>query len=99
MMLFQQTLYTPLRLAIFWLDSLHRLLGTTGHFDDRRDKEEPSLREAHRILQVAEEACPEVIKAAYRALAMKHHPDRGGSVEMMKRLNDAYARLIKEHGG
>lgn len=98
-MLFQQTFYTPLRLAIFWLDYLHKLLGTTGRFGNKRDKEEPSLREAHQILQVAEEACPEVIKAAYRALVLKHHPDQGGSVEVMKRLNDAYARLIKEHGG
>ena len=35
------------------------------------------------------------IRDAYRELAMSHHPDSGGSVEAMRRLNEAY-QLLKE---
>jgi curved DNA-binding protein CbpA len=38
----------------------------------------------------ARRADPEVLNAAYRALAKKLHPDRGGSSETMKDLNRAY---------
>jgi curved DNA-binding protein CbpA len=38
----------------------------------------------------ARRADPEVLNAAYRALAKKLHPDRGGSSEAMKDLNRAY---------
>jgi hypothetical protein len=31
----------------------------------------------------------------YRGLAMDYHPDRGGSVEAMKVINEAHARLKK----
>lgn len=41
----------------------------------------------YEILQVTVDASDEVIRAAYRALAKKHHPDVGGSPEVMKRLN------------
>lgn len=36
-----------------------------------------------------------LIREAYRDMAMNHHPDAGGSVEMMRRLNEAY-QLLKE---
>jgi hypothetical protein len=36
-----------------------------------------------------------LIRDAYHELAMNHHPDAGGSVEMMRRLNEAY-QLLKE---
>ena len=32
----------------------------------------------------------EDLKRAYRNLAMKHHPDRGGDVETMKEVNALY---------
>jgi hypothetical protein len=35
------------------------------------------------------------IREAYREQALCHHPDSGGSVEMMRRLNEAY-QLLKE---
>jgi len=35
------------------------------------------------------------IREAYRELAMRHHPDSGGSVEAMRRLNEGY-QLLKE---
>jgi curved DNA-binding protein CbpA len=49
----------------------------------------------YRILQVHPEADPEVIQAAYRRLAQRHHPDAaGGSESRMAELNAAYAVLI-----
>jgi hypothetical protein len=35
----------------------------------------------------------ELIEAGYRALALKLHPDQGGSVEAMQRLNALVAKL------
>lgn len=35
------------------------------------------------------------IREAYREQALRHHPDAGGSVEAMRRLNEAY-QLLKE---
>jgi curved DNA-binding protein CbpA len=48
----------------------------------------------YKILQVDPEAEREVIRAAYRALALKYHPDLSfGSHERMAALNDAWAIL------
>jgi len=35
------------------------------------------------------------IREAYREMALRHHPDAGGSVEAMRRVNEAY-QLLKE---
>jgi DnaJ-domain-containing protein 1 len=47
----------------------------------------------HRTLGVRPGATREEIRSAYRALAMQHHPDDGGSVERMREINLAYARI------
>jgi curved DNA-binding protein CbpA len=48
----------------------------------------------YRVLQVVPEADHEVIRAAYRALARKYHPDlAGGSKEQMAALNAAWGVL------
>jgi len=85
----------PFRLTLFWLGYFYQCFNEKGHAVSHGVKE-LSVQEAYHILQVAPGACPEVIKAAYRALARKHHPDQGGDPAMMQRLNAAYARLIKE---
>jgi len=41
------------------------------------------------ILHLRPTAPKEVVKAAYRALASLHHPDRGGNQDAMKSINDA----------
>jgi curved DNA-binding protein CbpA len=33
------------------------------------------------------------IREAYREMALRHHPDSGGSVEAMRQLNEAYQLL------
>ncbi len=48
------------------------------------------------VLQVERDAEPEVIEAAYRALARKYHPDvnrAGDAAERMRRLNESYRVL------
>ena len=35
------------------------------------------------------------LKAAYRALALQHHPDRGGSVEIMQEINAEHDRIFE----
>jgi len=47
----------------------------------------------YRVLQVLPDAEPEVIRAAYRALARKYHPDLGGSEAQMATLNAAWETL------
>lgn len=55
-----------------------------------------NTRDPYEILQVHPSAVPEVIEAAYRALALLHHPDRNDEPEAdsaMAELNWAYAVL------
>lgn len=47
----------------------------------------------YEVLQVDRHAEPDVIRAAYRVLARKNHPDAGGSAERMATLNAAWAIL------
>jgi curved DNA-binding protein CbpA len=49
-----------------------------------------AVGDPYKVLQVDPEADPEVIRAAYRRLAQKHHPDYGGNDRRMAELNAAY---------
>ncbi|MAL93752.1 MAG: hypothetical protein CME40_01505 [Haliea sp.] len=56
-----------------------------------------NIRTHYDNLKVARNAPPEVIRAAYKTLSQKHHPDRNGnsaeSQRVMKIINDSYAVL------
>jgi DnaJ-class molecular chaperone len=57
------------------------------------------LVDPYRVLQVAPHAEQEVIQAAYRALALKYHPDRDRTAyaqRRMLRINAAYSVLRDE---
>lgn len=41
--------------------------------------------------------CIEELKAQYRKLAMKHHPDRGGTKEAMQDINAEYSELFARY--
>jgi curved DNA-binding protein CbpA len=51
------------------------------------------MHDPYEVLQVHRQAEPEVIRAAYRALARKHHPDFGGEPSRMIAITEAYATL------
>ena len=46
-------------------------------------------RDPHEVLGVRKDSPPEVVEAAYKALAKLRHPDVGGSAEQMAELNAA----------
>ena len=52
-----------------------------------------NVAEAAGILNVRHDADPLVVKAAWHALTKRHHPDRGGDAEIMRRVNAAYEYL------
>ncbi len=60
------------------------------------------MRDPYEVLGIAPGASDDDIKAAYRKLAKKYHPDlNGGSAEAeakMKEVNEAYTLLIKNKG-
>jgi curved DNA-binding protein len=47
----------------------------------------------YKILGIAKTATQQEIKQAYRRLASKHHPDRGGSTEQFQKIEEAYRTL------
>ncbi len=47
----------------------------------------------YEILGVSQDATDEQIKKAFRSLAVKHHPDAGGSEEEFKQISQAYEVL------
>lgn len=47
----------------------------------------------YNILGVSEQASPDEIKKAYRSLANKHHPDKGGDTQKFQELSQAYDTL------
>jgi len=56
-----------------------------------------SLDEAYRFMGLSSNASPEDVKGAYRKLSLKYHPDRGGDLVKMQKLN--VARETIESGG
>lgn len=59
-----------------------------GGFDSNKDY--------YSVLGAEEDASRSDIERLYKRLATKHHPDRGGSEEEMKSLNEAYGVLKDE---
>jgi curved DNA-binding protein len=47
----------------------------------------------YQTLGVGRDASPDDIKRAYRKMAAKHHPDRGGSTEEFQKIEEAYRNL------
>ncbi len=47
-------------------------------------------------LGVERDASDQDIRKAFRRLALKHHPDRGGCTKKMQEVNSEYEKLFKE---
>lgn len=52
------------------------------------------MKDPYKILGIDKSASETEIKKAYRSLAMKHHPDKGGDQDMFREITDAYNILI-----
>ena len=63
----------------------------------RQMKANDQRAEALKVLELADGVSREEIKAQYRRLAMRCHPDRGGSHDDIQRLNDAY-KILQQCG-
>src|SRR3990167_9138068 len=50
-------------------------------------------RDYYEVLGVGKSASADEIKKAFRRLAVEHHPDRGGSEDQFKEVNEAYEVL------
>lgn len=55
----------------------------------------PAMHSHYDVLKLALDAPAEVVRAAYRVFAARHHPDRAGPAELalMQRVNEAYRVL------
>ena len=53
-------------------------------------------QDLYSVLGLGKEATSAEIKKAYKKLAMKHHPDKGGDEEMFKKISHAYSILSDE---
>jgi molecular chaperone DnaJ len=51
------------------------------------------MKDYYEVLGVSRDASPEEIKKAFYKLAHKYHPDKGGSAEKFKEINEAYQVL------
>lgn len=66
-----------------------------------------SLEDAYKVLEIEPTAANEEVRAAYRRLALKHHPDRVATLgedirkaaeEKFQRINNAKERIYKARG-
>jgi len=51
------------------------------------------MKDLYLVLGITKEASPEIIKKAYRKLALDLHPDKGGDSDKMSLINEAYEAL------
>jgi len=54
------------------------------------------MRDPYSILGVDRNASKDEIKKAYKKLAMKHHPDKGGDEKTFKEITTAYDELVND---
>jgi hypothetical protein len=65
----------------------------------KRPRKDDQLSKAFKELFLLPEAPLRVAKAVHKELVKVHHPDTGGDVEKMKRVNAAYDAIEKRLGG
>lgn len=91
------------------VDQIHTIAGYLGissrDFESIKAMFYDSSDNAYKILEITKEATVDEIKAAYRKMAKKYHPDRvihlgeahqKGAVEKFRQVQGAYEKLQKE---
>ena len=68
-------------------------------FKDFLTESKMTFDQAREILDLTGGFTPEDVKLAYKKMSAKHHPDKRGDVEMMKKVNLAYDLLKSKSGG
>ena len=64
--------------------------GMPGGMGGRRPRKEVNTTKLYEVLGVEKNATPDQIKKAYRKLAVKNHPDKGGDPEVFKEIQQAH---------
>eukprot|EP01017_Pseudomicrothorax_dubius_P033723 TRINITY_DN4540_c0_g5_i2.p1 TRINITY_DN4540_c0_g5~~TRINITY_DN4540_c0_g5_i2.p1 ORF type:complete len:331 (-),score=111.52 TRINITY_DN4540_c0_g5_i2:70-1062(-) len=69
--------------------------GSDANFtpDEESSSKEVDNKKLYEVLGVNVDATPDDIKKAFRKLAIKHHPDKGGSKEKFSEIQEAYEVL------
>ena len=70
--------------------------GMPGGMGGRGGGEPADTEKLYEVLGVEKTADAKEIKKAYRKLAVKHHPDKGGDEQVFKEINAAYEILSDE---
>lgn len=92
------SMYSEVLRADAKLRARRRGEGAAGAFGAVKERLERWLhaiddQDPYRLLGVSKADSSEKIRERYRELAVMNHPDRGGSVENMRRINEAYERI------
>jgi len=53
------------------------------------------MTDPYTILGLNKGVSDDQVKSAFKKLAMKHHPDKGGDPDKFKEINDAFGRIVK----
>jgi hypothetical protein len=86
-----------------WIDKLRGAydvaVGDSDSKHEQRASQPPpqSIASPFQTLYLLPNAPPEVVKAAYKALAKIHHPDARGSSERMIEINRAFEVITQKH--
>lgn len=77
-----------------WREDTHR----AKQWSESPSRAHVVVSSEYSVLGVSMDARWEDVQSAYKRLALKHHPDRGGSVTKMQEINQAYNALKKRFG-
>jgi len=67
-----------------------------GRYQRQQERKKVDTQKYYDILGVKKDCTAAQLKKAYRKLAMKHHPDRGGDQDTFKELNKVYEVLSQK---